>query len=745
MEVVFDMANESGHMFSTDRPIDKIEEDQLDRANFAKAIATAISNWREKDSLVVGLYGPWGCGKSSVINMTVDVLDDQKDKVPEIVRFNPWQVSGQGEIVAAFFQELRPALKEAGMESSVIIKVFDPYSSVLKLAGPAASLAASVGYLESGIAAVLVAGAILVRTISNLFGKSRKASKTPRESLSSMKKTLKGHMQDLERPILVVIDDIDRLTADEIRLVFRLVKANADFPNMVYLLGLQGDVVARALEESDAGRTFGEEYMAKVIQVPFSIPAIDRYRLLDALSKGLGSAFDDESLIIPEFEKTRWSQLFTNGLSPFFESLRDVKRLVSMLNFHVGLFRNGNVLEVNPIDLIALEVFRIFEPAVYRQLPHHKEILLTSRDGFPDYKRDNIKKRLLDIVSTASPNRQDSVKAILQNLFPLSQWAFDDYGSGTDTSEQWLRALRVCHEDNFYRYFTMHVPQTDFSQADLERLLAKGHDTKATITELRELHNRGILSNATKQLGANLDRIEHRAIVPFAKALFAVGEDVCGDDAEQSGLFSIPLTWELSSLAEKMFRQISDESERCKALMTAIETSKYLYVPAILLNRETLRRTESNHGVRLFDKDEDLSSLTDAWTGRLRSLAEATSLCETDGLGFILKRWKEWGSIADAQTWAGRAIETESCVLALLRGFLHSVRSTDSSGARINYHMRLEEIEDFVVMKDLKPKVDAIDLEALSEIHRIAVETFFEAVRRRGDDDYYDAWSRGDY
>ena len=514
---------------------------------------------------------------------------------------------------------------------------------------------------------------------------------------------------------------------------------------MIYLLALQPDVVARALRESDPDRTFGEEYMAKVIQVPFSIPAIDRTKLGNAFLNGTLSAFRSQELWADDSRKNRFISLWREGLAEYFLTLRDVKRFVSMLHFQVGLFRNPDLLEVNPVDLIALEVLRTFESSVYGQLFAAKNILLKVPDDLFGDSADSVGQRLQHVINSAPEDRRQSVKKIIEDLYPVTQSTLSNTTWGSEYSERWLTDLRVCHERFFDSYFLMNIPQTEFSQADLERLLAMSLDAMALETELREQHNRAMLQKVTQSIGANLDRIGRDSIVPFAKALFAVGEDVCGDEEDQSGLFSFPLIWDLSYLAEKIFRQISDENDRRIALKTAIETSSYLYVPAILLNRETLRRSESDHGERLFVKDEDLTILTDAWTARLRSLAEANNVSEADGLGFILGRWKDWGSISDAKAFTEKAIEVESSVLALLRGFLHSVRITDSSGAKIRYYMRLEEIEDFVAIKLLKLKVDAIDTEPLPEIHRIAVETLFAAVQRRDDDDHYEAWSRGDH
>lgn len=70
-----------------------------------------------------------------------------------------------------------------------------------------------------------------------------------------------------------MIDDIDRLSYDEIAAVFQLVKSLADFPHTVYILSFDYDVVVRALEQSQRG--LGAEYLEKIVQIPFAIPVAE--------------------------------------------------------------------------------------------------------------------------------------------------------------------------------------------------------------------------------------------------------------------------------------------------------------------------------------------------------------------------------------------------------------------------------------------------------------------------------------
>src|SRR4051794_31326108 len=93
------------HPFSADRPITQPEEDALNRGAFCSAVADAIGSWRQADSLVLGIYGEWGAGKSSAKNLVVAALGERGS----IVEFNPWQWAGQEQLAEAFFREIEIA------------------------------------------------------------------------------------------------------------------------------------------------------------------------------------------------------------------------------------------------------------------------------------------------------------------------------------------------------------------------------------------------------------------------------------------------------------------------------------------------------------------------------------------------------------------------------------------------------------------------------------------------------------
>ncbi len=99
---------------SADRPISLPPEDKLGRGVFAGGIARAITNWDGEESLVIGLYGEWGSGKTSIKNLIVGKLGNEALTDSPVLEFNPWMWSGQEKLTTAFFSELGKVLGREG-------------------------------------------------------------------------------------------------------------------------------------------------------------------------------------------------------------------------------------------------------------------------------------------------------------------------------------------------------------------------------------------------------------------------------------------------------------------------------------------------------------------------------------------------------------------------------------------------------------------------------------------------------
>src|SRR5688500_19334776 len=87
--------------FSAARPISGRKEDRFKRSSFADALARQLLALPKDDSFVLGLTGPWGSGKTSVLRMVEEAVANKPEVV--VLKFNPWLFSGTEHLVAHFF------------------------------------------------------------------------------------------------------------------------------------------------------------------------------------------------------------------------------------------------------------------------------------------------------------------------------------------------------------------------------------------------------------------------------------------------------------------------------------------------------------------------------------------------------------------------------------------------------------------------------------------------------------------
>jgi len=96
--------------YNTDRPIDSDEQDLLGRSSFSKQLGKAIYECNGENGLVIGLFGKWGTGKTSVINMAVNeikILAENDINKPLIMKFAPWNYSDKDNLISLFFNNLK--------------------------------------------------------------------------------------------------------------------------------------------------------------------------------------------------------------------------------------------------------------------------------------------------------------------------------------------------------------------------------------------------------------------------------------------------------------------------------------------------------------------------------------------------------------------------------------------------------------------------------------------------------------
>ncbi|MFZ1181160.1 MAG: P-loop NTPase fold protein [Herbaspirillum sp.] len=612
---------------SADRPSTDPKEDLFGYAPFAENLADSICRYQDSDGLVLAIYGPWGSGKSTVLGYVNHYLEQQPDESrPVVVAFNPWWFSGQENLARAFLGQLQVVLPTKS----------EKFKKLARLLG---DLAEAVG----GQAGTLVAKLIRIWC-------------KPKD-VPALKAEISKILREAKKRVLVIIDDIDRLTPEETRQLFTVIKALADFPNVVYLLAFDREVAAQAIEQQSG--LPGERYLEKIIQVPFELPPVDRVALQNALSERLRQVLGDMGGL---FDQHYWANVFHDGIDPLIQVPRDVVRFTNTLSVTYPAVRD----EVNPVDFIALEAIRVFLPDLYA-------VVRTNQDRFAGHSNDS--GRHEDPSAKAAFHRQwaaelpercrESTQALLKRIFPkIGQMIHSD-----DWLSQWRRKLRACHPEIFPVYFHLAVPQGAISRSEMMALLAPANsaaDFGAALVHAKDEQRPDGLSKACVLLECLVDHVEDivdEHIPTVIQALFDVGDLLNGP---ARGIFNFGNTSRASRLVYYLLKRVP-ANQRADILDEAIKAGNALAVQSLCLQAldEEITSAE-NSGEPTQLTAGEVTSLKATWISRVRTLSKEADFLDRPELLRLLSSWRHWGDVAEARAWCDRVTASDDGLLALL-------------------------------------------------------------------------------
>ncbi len=741
---------------TADRPIERLDDDLLGRRGFAETLAKVLTAWQGKDSLVIALYGNWGSGKSSIKNMALDSLTrlaKTKANTPVVINFNPWEFSNRGQLVEAFFREVGASIgradgrkrfqklaakfREYGVYltsgASILGAFRKPLTALLLVA---AAITGAGYFLPSGMFRAITLGLAIVflalvgvlnwagsiaRSISEIL-QARADSK--QMSAEERKDELKRLLAANPRTFLVVMDDIDRLSKEEVRELLQVVKSNADFPKMIYLLLGQRDILEKSLEA--LAPVSGREFLEKIVQVPFDVPDVERSRVQEVLFKGL-----DLILAAPHLEKRfdegRWANVFLSGVQNYFSSLRDVRRYLGVLAFHFELLRSGGSSEVNPIDLIALETLRVFEPDVYARMPLEKATL-TQRVGAPlstPAGEEERKHRFQELLKlSAEPNR-GRVESILVELFPQTSPLVSDQHRYQD-DEGWIRDLRVCAPGIFDRYFQFAIPRGELSQADLDRILDNAGDRNELVEIFDSLRERGLLADALDRLEAYKQKLDLANAKPFVTALFDIGDTL---PEGKEGWFVTEPGMHAVRIIHWYLKTDPDKGHRAEILEAAIRDTRGLYLPVMKVSIESDGQGGRKDVDAFLVENSRVRPLQVLCLTKIQAAAKDGRLAGHTKMLYILYRWKEWADPEEARRWVDELTKEPKGLVAFLGACTQKIRTAGGGDryVRISWRIRIQDIEEFIPANTIQQRLDALTAEAMTEEGRQAKERFSKA------------------
>ncbi len=306
-------------------PDDPAQIDQLNRKSVAATLTTIIKGvWTgaERDagdqSFIVHLHGPWGSGKTSILNFMEDLLGKMKlpvkeasDKYPRgqkhpwlVVQFNAWRMQGHGPpwwtLIDAVY---RKAISDPHTEDKWHVRLQHfgwrfQHGWLLSAAQIAvmamAILIVALGPDEGGFADLLKGSAGVAGVISALFFLkgdggllNSKASQRFRElsedPIGPLTRRFDGLIADTGRPVAIFIDDLDRCNADYVVDLLTQIQTLFRKANVLYVVAGDRSWICSSYEQTyedfsgkiaAPGHSLGHMFLEKIFQISVEVPEI---------------------------------------------------------------------------------------------------------------------------------------------------------------------------------------------------------------------------------------------------------------------------------------------------------------------------------------------------------------------------------------------------------------------------------------------------------------------------------------
>lgn len=365
---------------NADHPIESCSDDALGRASVAQRVADQLALAPRDHSIVFGLYGPWGSGKTSLLNMVCEKLQGI-DNSPIIVKFNPWNYPSSENLVTPFLallseciqHEARSTIPEKAARE--LVMTMKRYSDVL------ASAAESFRW---------VPGVGIASTALRCFGKEDKRSVSP----ANLKSRLSKLLINTNSRVVVIIDDLDRLSNEAVRSVFQLVASIADFPGVNYLIAYDLNNVIKALEAVQECE--GERYLEKIVQIPIELHEPNTGSLLELFVDGLNELLANRELSSNEVSDVEVCLHLVFGR---IKTPRDLRRLLNV--FEIDLAESCG--RVAPADLLVMSSLRLFVPRLFPWISARRDELAGGARGGYEFasakeKSDKLRNELRGIL-----------------------------------------------------------------------------------------------------------------------------------------------------------------------------------------------------------------------------------------------------------------------------------------------------------------------------------------------------------
>lgn len=477
--------------FLGDNAIKSDDDDKFNFKHYAGKVQGIIQkNADNVEPLVIGIYGKWGDGKTSFLNLLENKIDlFEKEKVGNGLlkyHFNPWQYNNVDEVLFDFFGGLSQKMCLRNDEKwKKVGERISKYSRYLK----SVKISASVGVTKNfGTKVTFEPSEIL-----KVLGEDLKGEEL---TLNALKEKVNIALDEVQYKVIVFIDDIDRLDKNEIYTILKLIKLNANFHKFIFIVTLDAEHVAKAINKRyGSDIEDGYLFLEKIINIPIHIPKIEKEDLQLFFEDNLYQI--SNYLDLNERNKLEIQNISYTVETDLFNSPREIKRILN--NFFISAF--GFESELNLTDLFWIEYLKNKNERLYDKIKkynRHKSSnsLFNGQSELIDFNDDVAvlveAKKVFKIDSCGTRlnllAKHNDFEWIINKLFPII--------SNKDKDNSFNENLRINSANHFDKYFSYHL-ENKIKNITIDKLkfAIKNNDFNQFTIELEKLFENNDLNH----------------------------------------------------------------------------------------------------------------------------------------------------------------------------------------------------------------------------------------------------------
>ncbi len=394
--------------YEDDKPISDPKNDLFKFKNHAKRITKIACNPTDSGNYSIGIAGPWGSGKSSMLGFVKSYLKSEKfflysfrnrekfkklgcqgkkkyirnlrKQMPIVIEFDPWFFGSEKEIIEAFLNRIAKSIGTSNPNIS------DDLIKLGKVMGAISTINPVFKIPELVIDCVQ----------SFLYGKMP-------EDFFDIKNRLERNLRSFSRKVVILIDDMDRLQSKEILTMLKVIRLVTDLPNINTVVAYDQITTANNIKKEVGGN--GLDYIRKMITFPTYMPKVTTSNLSKLLTRhivNLQFKHKPSFNTISTSEKLQEAKKFSK--SKEFElsvetvkTIREAKNLINIFRFGASLFEE----KVNWNEFWGLCWLYYYYPKVFAEL-RDVRLLFSNRNGLiiSDWGEEAFKRLELDKIDS---------------------------------------------------------------------------------------------------------------------------------------------------------------------------------------------------------------------------------------------------------------------------------------------------------------------------------------------------------